>query len=82
MKALSYKDVNLKLMKKLEEIHKTSKTKRVLFIKDHDTDEILIKILPNLPEEESQTECNVEEDYDSEFSSLTKTKRIINSSFC
>ena len=39
-------------------------------------------MLPNLPEDEYQTDCNVEEDADNELSeSLTKGSRKINNSF-
>ena len=41
-----------------------------------------IKELPQLPDEYYTTEDNAEEDYESDFQSLTKTKRKVNNSFC
>jgi len=53
-----------------------------LFIKDNDSNRILIKILPNLPNDEIG-ECNVQEDSSDEHSykGVIKSKRKINNSF-
>lgn len=44
-------------------IYKNSKNrKRVLFVRDQDLNITYLKTLPNLPDDEVMTECNVEED--------------------
>lgn len=50
-------------MKELEVIYcSVKKDKRVLFVKDEETEQTILKTLPNLPEDEIMTECNVDED--------------------
>lgn len=76
-------------MNELERIWKTSKNKkRVLFVKDHDKDVTYLKTLPNLPDDEQLTECNVEDEIvqsdedDREFSpsvNINKRMQINNS---
>ena len=71
-------------MNELERIWKTSKNKkRVLFVKDNDKDVTYLKTLPNLPDDEQLTECNVEDEIvqsdedEKEFSpSVNENKRM------
>jgi hypothetical protein len=88
-KALEFTSVTPQRMQDLEAIYRTSKNKkRVLFVKDNDLDVTYLKALPNLPDDEVMTECNVEEDsdeerYEEEYSPSVNAvkKRQINNSF-
>ena len=62
-KALQYTQVTNDRLRELEIIYGSSKNKkRVLFVKDHDKNITYLKSLPNLPDDEQMTECNVEDD--------------------
>ncbi len=45
-----------------------------MFVKDHDLDITYLKTLPNLPDDEIMTECNVEEDSDDDKERIDKDK--------
>ena len=50
-------------MTQLEQTYNSDKRdKRVLFLQDEDPDQTVLKTLPNLPDDEIMTECNVDED--------------------
>lgn len=61
--ALKFTQVTPGRLAELAHIYKTNKSKkRVLFVKDQDQNVTYLKTLPNLPDDEQMTECNVDEE--------------------
>ena len=62
-RAFAFDKVTKSNMLILEQTYKSDKRdKRFLFLEDEDPDQTILKTLPNLPDDEIMTECNVDED--------------------
>eukprot|EP00347_Sterkiella_histriomuscorum_P014107 403362144 len=78
-RALEFTQVTPARLVELQKIYKTSRSnKRILFVKDQDKDVTYLKTLPNLPDDEQMTECNVDQDSideeSDEYSELEQNK--------